>query len=87
MMAVSLPAAATGARGRVDESRRQLKRQADAIASRVRGMFPAMNVEVAYRWGGAFATTEDSLPIVGTRPEFPNTGLRPATEATGLPSA
>ena len=61
-----------GSRSR-HESRRQLKRQADAIASRVRGMFPAMNLEVAYRWGGAFATTEDSLPIVGTRPEFPNT--------------
>lgn len=61
-----------GSRSR-HESRRQLQRQADAIASRVRGMFPAMNLDVAYRWGGVFATTEDSLPIVGTRPEFPNT--------------
>lgn len=55
------------------ESRRQLHRQADALASHVRRMFPAMDLEVAYRWGGVFATTEDSLPLVGTRPEFPNT--------------
>lgn len=55
------------------ESRRQLHRQADALATRVREMFPAMDFEVAYRWGGVFAATADSLPIVGTRPEFHNT--------------
>ena len=55
------------------ESRRQLQRQSDALANRVRQMFPAMDLEVAYRWGGVFASTADSLPIVGTLPEFPNT--------------
>jgi glycine/D-amino acid oxidase-like deaminating enzyme len=55
------------------EGRRQLQRQAEALAGRVRRMFPAMDLEVAYCWGGAFASTADSLPIVGTRPEFPNT--------------
>lgn len=55
------------------ESARQLQRQTDALAARVNRMFPALDVEVAYRWGGVFASTEDSLPIVGTRPEFPNT--------------
>ena len=55
------------------ESRWQLQRQTDALAKRVRKMFPAMALEVAYRWGGAFASTADSLPIVGTLPEFPNT--------------
>lgn len=55
------------------ESRRQLHRQSDALARRARQMFPALELEVAYRWGGAFATTTDGLPIVGTLPEFPNT--------------
>ena len=36
-------------------------------------MFPAIELEVAYRWGGVFATTPDSLPIVGTLPKYPNT--------------
>jgi glycine/D-amino acid oxidase-like deaminating enzyme len=55
------------------ESRRRLQEQADALAGRARRMFPALDLEVAYRWGGVFATTPDALPIVGTRPEFPNT--------------
>lgn len=54
------------------ESRKELNRQSEALADRVRRMFPAMQLEVAYRWAGAFATTADNLPIVGTRPEFPN---------------
>jgi glycine/D-amino acid oxidase-like deaminating enzyme len=55
------------------ESARQLQRQTDAIAERVKRMVPSIDVEVSYRWGGVFASTEDNLPIVGTRPEFPNT--------------
>lgn len=55
------------------ESQRELERQTDALASRVRRMFPDLEMEIAYRWAGVFAATADSLPLIGTLPDFPNT--------------
>jgi glycine/D-amino acid oxidase-like deaminating enzyme len=52
---------------------RELIRQTDGLARRLRQMFPAMQADLAYRWGGVFATTADSLPVIGMLPEFPNT--------------
>jgi glycine/D-amino acid oxidase-like deaminating enzyme len=46
--------------------------KAGRILSKLRTMFPKMDIEAAYAWAGTFGETEDSLPCIGELQEFPN---------------
>ena len=47
----------------------------EKLAERVRAMFPAIDVDIAYRWAGVFASTADGLPFIGAVPERPHTWI------------
>jgi glycine/D-amino acid oxidase-like deaminating enzyme len=51
---------------------RMISRKANRLLSRVKTMFPRMDIEAAYAWAGTFGETDDSLPYIGELPEFPN---------------
>lgn len=47
-------------------------RKADRLAKRFRELFPKIELEVAYAWGGTFGETKDGLAYIGTVPELPS---------------
>lgn len=49
------------------QSGRVLAAKRDRLMARLRRMFPRLNAEPAYVWGGVFAETRDSLPFIGAR--------------------
>jgi glycine/D-amino acid oxidase-like deaminating enzyme len=54
---------------------RRLSRKTNRLVARFRKWFPTIDVEVAYSWAGAFSTTRDGLPFIGTTPEHPHAWL------------
>jgi glycine/D-amino acid oxidase-like deaminating enzyme len=46
-------------------------KRSDRLASRFREMFPAIELEVAYRWAGTFGETKDGLAYIGQVPQMP----------------
>jgi glycine/D-amino acid oxidase-like deaminating enzyme len=47
-------------------------RKSEKLARQFRAMFPAIDLEVAYAWGGSFGETEDGLAYIGAVDEFPS---------------
>ena len=50
-------------------------RKTAKLVERLKRWFPDLTVEVAYAWAGAFTTTKDGLPYIGTMPEHPRAWL------------
>jgi glycine/D-amino acid oxidase-like deaminating enzyme len=44
-------------------------RKLEAVFSQ---LFPAIPIDVDWRWGGTFGDTKDGLPYIGTVPQFPH---------------
>jgi glycine/D-amino acid oxidase-like deaminating enzyme len=51
---------------------RSVERKSNKLAERFRAMFPAIDLEVAYTWGGTFGETKDGLAYIGATEEVPN---------------
>ncbi|HEY5812349.1 MAG TPA: FAD-dependent oxidoreductase [Terrimicrobiaceae bacterium] len=50
---------------------RLVKSKTDVLAARFSEMFPAIELEVAYRWAGTFGETKDGLPYIGQLRQMP----------------
>jgi glycine/D-amino acid oxidase-like deaminating enzyme len=50
-----------------------LPQKAKALQKSFLKLFPHLPIKVDFQWAGAFATTKDGLPYIGTIPELPNT--------------
>ena len=46
--------------------------KAERLAEKFRGMFPKIDLEVAYAWGGTFGETEDGLAYIGQVRQLPH---------------
>jgi glycine/D-amino acid oxidase-like deaminating enzyme len=44
----------------------------DAIAKKVRALFPEARFRIAYRWAGVFGASDTGLPFIGAVPGHPN---------------
>jgi glycine/D-amino acid oxidase-like deaminating enzyme len=51
---------------------RRVTRKTDRLASRFAEMFPAIELEVAFRWAGTFGETKDGLPYIGQVRQMPH---------------
>jgi glycine/D-amino acid oxidase-like deaminating enzyme len=49
-----------------------LNRQTTNLRKQFIRLFPAIPIDVDWRWGGTFGQTKDGLPYIGTVPQFPN---------------
>ena len=49
-----------------------LARQTAQVARRFTRLFPAIQCDVDWRWGGTFGETRDGLPYIGTVRQFPH---------------
>lgn len=49
------------------QSERVLDKKRKRLMAKLRRMFPRLQAEPAYVWGGVFAETRDSLPFIGSR--------------------
>ncbi|HEX5689167.1 MAG TPA: FAD-dependent oxidoreductase [Roseiflexaceae bacterium] len=47
-------------------------RKSEKLAKKFRSMFPEIDLEVAYAWGGTFGETKDGLAYIGAVDEFPD---------------
>jgi glycine/D-amino acid oxidase-like deaminating enzyme len=50
-----------------------LPQKAKALQLTFQKLFPQLSIKVDFQWAGAFGTTKDGLPYIGTIPELPNT--------------
>ena len=50
-----------------------LPQKAKALQQSFHKLFPQHPIKIDFQWAGAFATTKDGLPYIGTIPELPNT--------------
>jgi len=51
---------------------RRVASKTDRLASRFGKMFPAIELEVAFRWAGTFGETKDGLPYIGQIRQMPH---------------
>jgi len=51
---------------------RLLARRTAKLEAQFAKMFPAIQCDVDWRWGGTFGETDDGLPYIGTARQFPN---------------
>jgi glycine/D-amino acid oxidase-like deaminating enzyme len=49
-----------------------LNRQTTKLSKQFTQLFPAIPIDVDWRWGGTFGETKDGLPYIGTVPQFPH---------------
>jgi glycine/D-amino acid oxidase-like deaminating enzyme len=54
---------------------RLMTKKADRLAARFHELFPAIALEIAYRWAGTFTATPDGLPYIGRLPEHAHAWL------------
>ena len=52
-----------------------LVKKSARLVKRFNAWFPAIDVDVAYRWAGVFTTTRDGLPYIGSVPQHPHAWL------------
>jgi glycine/D-amino acid oxidase-like deaminating enzyme len=52
------------------QSSEVLEHKSRRLAQRFRSLFPTINIEIAYVWGGTFAETKDGLPYIGESSEL-----------------
>lgn len=50
-----------------------LPKKAIALQKSFQKLFPEIPFKIDFKWGGAFASTKDGLPYIGTIPKFRNT--------------
>lgn len=50
----------------------QVPKKAERLARRFRELFPQIELEIAYAWGGTFGETKDGLAYIGSVPELPS---------------
>jgi glycine/D-amino acid oxidase-like deaminating enzyme len=56
------------------------------LLEKARGLFPRIDMEPAYAWGGTFGETDDSLPYIGPHPECdPRVQFALGYGANGIP--
>jgi glycine/D-amino acid oxidase-like deaminating enzyme len=63
---------------------RVLLRKRDRLTRRFRKMFPRIEVEPSYVWGGVFAETRDGLPYIGARDGEPHAWYALGYGANGI---
>jgi glycine/D-amino acid oxidase-like deaminating enzyme len=51
---------------------RRVNTKTDRLAARFAEMFPAIELEVAFRWAGTFGETKDGLPYIGQIRQMPH---------------
>lgn len=51
---------------------RLLPRKTDKLLERFRGLFPAIDLEIAFSWAGTFGETKDGLAYIGTQRDWPS---------------
>ena len=51
---------------------RLLPRKTERLLERFRGLFPDVELRVAFSWCGAFGETKDGLPYIGAHPDWPS---------------
>jgi glycine/D-amino acid oxidase-like deaminating enzyme len=51
---------------------RRVDAKTDLLASRFAEMFPAIELEIAFRWAGTFGETKDGLPYIGEVRQMPH---------------
>jgi glycine/D-amino acid oxidase-like deaminating enzyme len=51
---------------------RRVNPKTDRLASRFAEMFPAIELEIAFRWAGTFGETKDGLPYIGQVRQMPH---------------
>jgi glycine/D-amino acid oxidase-like deaminating enzyme len=51
---------------------RLLPRKTDALLDRFRGLFPSIDLEIAFSWAGTFGETRDGLAYIGTHHDWPS---------------
>jgi glycine/D-amino acid oxidase-like deaminating enzyme len=56
----------------VHKQEKLLQRQTSRLTKQFTRLFPAIPVDVDWRWGGTFGETKDGLPYIGTVPQFPH---------------
>jgi glycine/D-amino acid oxidase-like deaminating enzyme len=73
----------------VDEGARDrlMAKKVEAIASRVRGLFPRIDFVVDHSWAGTFAETRDGLPLIGRHPRRPGLLFALCYGGNGIPYA
>ena len=49
-----------------------ISRQTRRLETAFARLFPAIPIDVDWRWGGTFGETKDGLPYIGTVPQFPH---------------
>lgn len=49
-----------------------LVEKTETIAEKVRALIPGLRFRIAYRWAGAFGTTDSGLPLIDAVPGYPN---------------
>ena len=65
-------------------SERVLQQKRDRLMRRFRRMFPGIELEPSYVWGGVFAETRDGLPYIGARDGEPNAWYALGYGANGI---
>ncbi len=56
-----------------EKQRLLLKTKAGALHKSFRKLFPEIPFKIDFKWSGAFGTTRDGLPYIGSVPELPST--------------
>jgi glycine/D-amino acid oxidase-like deaminating enzyme len=54
------------------EEEKLISRQTRKLEAAFARLFPAIPIDVDWRWGGTFGETKDGLPYIGTVPQFPH---------------
>jgi glycine/D-amino acid oxidase-like deaminating enzyme len=65
-------------------SERVLRQKRDRLMRRFSKMFPSIEIEPSYVWGGVFAETRDGLPYIGARDDEPNAWYALGYGANGI---
>ena len=55
-----------------DERDRLIPQKARALIQKLAALWPAANLDMEYRWAGAFDTTSDGMPLIGPVPGMKN---------------
>ncbi len=53
-----------------DERDRLIPAKANLLAQKLAALWPAANLDIEFRWSGAFDTTGDGMPLIGPVPDM-----------------
>jgi glycine/D-amino acid oxidase-like deaminating enzyme len=66
------------------DDRALLREKVKMLADRLHRLFPALDIDVEFAWGGTFATTLDGLPFIGEVAGWPNVWFALAYGGNGI---